>query len=118
MSKKSKKDEFGDDVLGELTPAEYWEWRTTATEYRLQDQRANNKHLLQAVMEKDIEIAKLKAQAHLSSVEKERAKVTECKQKLHEFYKKIKESKGFDMENSVIDEYTYQVKKLQEDKQN
>lgn len=116
MSKKSKKDEFGDDVLGQLTAAEYWEWRTLATEYRLQDQKANNKHLLQALMEKDLEIAKLKSQAHLSQVEKERTKVSTCKQKLQDFYKKIKESKGFDMENSVIDEYTYQVKKLQEDK--
>jgi hypothetical protein len=99
-----------DDVLGTLEEKEYWEWKTLATEARLEASRGQEMALQADVMTKDAEIMSLKSELYrIRKVNLHKARHGKALEELEKFYKKIEENKGFDMRNCFINEYTREV---------
>jgi len=115
MPKKKEEVKADPEVLGQLSMAEFWEWRALISDFRLEAEKASNKNLNQALKERELEICKLKAQMHQAQVTAAQERVIRVKAKLDDFYTRIEKEKGFDMRNCLIDEFTQEVKKLPEE---
>lgn len=97
-----------------LNAAQYWEWRCTMEEVK--SAQLNEKRVLQdrELMNKDIEIRKLRLALHKTVQQSAHSAVDAAKKEYDRLKKQIEEELNISLDNCVIDEYTYEVKKLEE----
>lgn len=104
-------------VVGRLTAAEYWEWRTTVAEMRTADVEYELAQSRSGLLKRDVEIAHLKAQLHIMSVEPAMQAKAEAARAEYEATKaRLEKAHGFSMKNAVIDE-TFAVRVLEDSAQ-
>jgi phosphoribosylformylglycinamidine (FGAM) synthase PurS component len=100
-------------VIGQIDPALYWEWRCTIEEQhtaRLKYEVAM--HKMQA-MEREIELLKLRAAIFkMNEVTQSKEKITLQDSEYEKMKKRVEESCGVELKDCVIDEYSYEIKKL------
>lgn len=96
-----------------LTPAEYWEWRTTIAEIRIMEARCKCSELEFKLLCKEAEILSVRTQLY------KRTQIEAAKEKLDAAtaeYVRIKEALevrlGTSLNGKVIDEVTFEVKVL------
>ena len=110
--KKTHKPEAVEPKVDKLSPGQYWEWRCTIEEMQHAKTRLEQKRMIQTLMEKEIEIQKLR-----SMVYKEQVKIEEDKHKTavaeyDKFKAQLEQSLGRSLNNTAIDDITYEVKDL------
>lgn len=98
-----------------LTKAEYWEWRTSITEWKCAEVALENSKLKSALMEKDAEIARLKIGLFSHTLEPLKDKVNMLKEEYLSYKKKLEDRLGMSLNGCVIDEVTYEIRVLEED---
>lgn len=102
-------------VLARMSPEQYWEWRTTIEEM----DNAKNKQMIAELLftNKQLEIDVL--QAGLQQFRRDIADKAGIVKQRESDYDKIKadlgKNLGIDMENTLVDPYTYDVKQLPDD---
>lgn len=101
------------NILGTLTPAEYWEWRTSVTELQKADFELKYKQCLLAMMEKDADIARLRMAIYKQELVSFTDKVSSVKSDYDSYKKKLEDKLGYSLNNCVIDDVTFEVKKIE-----
>jgi hypothetical protein len=100
------------NVVGYLTPAQYWEWRCTLEEM------TSARHVFVVtqqkfeLMAKDIEIARLKNEVYKTAVQAAKANVDRLEADYQVYRKKLEETLGFTLESCTIDAFNFAVRKL------
>lgn len=100
------------NILGTLSPADYWEWRTSVTELEKADYELKYRQCLLAMMEKDVELSRLRMGIYKQEIESFKDKVSSIKKDYEVFKKKLEDKSGYSLNNCVIDDVTFEVKKL------
>lgn len=111
-------DEFGNKILGKLSKEQYWEWKYLVADSFLANEKIKAKSAHYSLLEKDLEIQKLRCEMYKSVIRAEQDKLQLVKENLETFYNRVEKENGFNMRNSVIDEYSLEVKILPEDIKN
>lgn len=109
-----KYDKDGNEILGVLTSENYWKWRTTIEEL---DHCKTKVHLKQAIYKAhhlEIERAKLVAIEAKRNVVEQMREVEKYKEDYENTKKEIESSVGCSLNGCVIDQFTYEVKKIEE----
>lgn len=104
-----------DTVIGKLKPEQYWEWRTTISEMECAKHKNVSNELRWEMMLKDIEISKLKTAIYKNTVEASRGMYDKAKEEYEAMKTKIEKDLGISLSGAVIDDTTFEVKKLEED---
>jgi len=87
MSKMDKLNEEGEEVLAVLSPADYWEWRTTVEELDHSDTKLVNMNLKLKLMETQQRMLSMEMALFRNQV----SDATETKELAMQEYKKFKE---------------------------
>jgi uncharacterized protein (DUF3084 family) len=97
-----------------LTPGEYWEWRCTIEE--LKSARLNKKRvdLEREIMNKEIENKKLKLALFRETVQAAQRSVENASAESEKFVRRLEEDLGTSLKGVVIDEYTYEIRSMDE----
>lgn len=98
-----------------LTEGQYWEWRCTTEELKSAKLNEKRVHLEHDRKNKEIEILKLKLVIFKDSLKAARQMVEGAETEYKNFTRKLEEDLGFEFKDVVIDEYTYELKSLEED---
>lgn len=96
-----------------LTAEQYFKWKNSINEMWLNESRQKEKQCRLSMMEKDIEISKLKTLIYTEHI-KDMSKIDEAKNQYQQIKKELEESLGTSLENSVINEVTFEVTKIGE----
>lgn len=97
-------------VVGALTPAQYWEWRESIEEMFHAKTKAELSACKLSLMEKDIEISKLRSIIYKETV-KAHGKLREDSAKRYEMLRaRLEGELGYSLADKVIDELTFEVK--------
>jgi hypothetical protein len=101
----------------QMKPEMYWEWRTSVEELQHEELKLNYSKLQLAMMEKDIEIGKLKSVLYRGQAVKNAQDRYDSVKKGYEIFRQeLEKELGVDLKNKVIDEFTYEVKDIDEPK--
>lgn len=105
------------DDTPRLTPSEYWEWRTTISEMDEARERYLRIETELKVLQRDAEIVSLRAKLHQKTmVDSAKAGLQISKDEYERYKKALEERLGFSLNNKLIDDMTFEVKDLPEDK--
>lgn len=100
------------EATAEIDPALYWEWRATIEEMNVAKEKERCKIIENKLQLLEIEYKKsqnkLFQQSASSATNKRKEAEKECKR----MKEKIEEVVGFSLENCVIDDITFEVRKL------
>ncbi len=98
-----------------LTPAEYWEWRTTIAEMQIAQLQLRCNELEVKVLAKDAEILATRTKLHsVSAVGGAQKRLDEAKAEYARIKEALEGRLGVSLNKKVIDDVTYEVKDLPE----
>ena len=100
------------EKLPQLTPGQYWEWRTTIEEMQHSSLKLKHSRLTHSLMERDIEIQKLKAIIYKNRIKEFEAQYDLSKKEYERFKESLEKDLGVSLSNKVIDDITFEVKEL------
>jgi len=104
-------------VKNVVSPADYWEWRTTLEELENAKLQSVNAQLEHLVLKKTEETIGLRATVkQLTLVEKKKTAYEKVKTDYNTYIAALEERLGFDVRNSAIHPVTFEVTKLEETK--
>lgn len=113
MKKSSPKTEaVQESKVDRLSPGQYWEWRCTIEEMQHAKTRLEQKRLMQALMEKELEVQKLKSMIFKEQIKLEEEKHKSSMAEYDRFKAKLEKDIGRSLSNTVIDDITYEIKDL------
>ena len=98
------------ETIGQLTEKQYFAWKNKLLELQVVEKNAKIVDLQFALMEKDIEVAKLKSLIFKENVRNRHSDVQTQKREYTEFKQELSKEVDFSLENVIIDEITYEVK--------
>lgn len=96
-----------------LTAAEYWEWRTTISDMEVAKQKLDKTELEYKLLQKDAELHAVRLQLFLKT--RKDAARNDFKQAFSEYdrlKKALEESLGQSLSGKVIDDITFEVRRL------
>lgn len=96
-----------------LKPEVYWEWRCTINEMDLAKKDLDVNTLKYEMMVKDQEISRLRSLIFKNSLSHYQDKQILTKNEYEKMKKRIEEDLGMSLNNTVIDDITHEVKKLE-----
>lgn len=101
-----------------IKPDMYWEWRCTIEE--LKNAKINEKrvHLEKELKQKEIEINKLRLAVFRETVASARRSAIEAEKEYEKMKQRIEDEIGMSLNGCVIDDISYEVKKLEEEESN
>lgn len=100
-------------ILGTLTPEEYWEWRTTIAEWHKAKQDLMSRQLRLGMMEKDVEIARLKIALNKRDIQDFEGTVTPFKEEYEKTKVRLEKRLGCTLDGCVIND-SFEVIKLED----
>lgn len=112
---KKKNDEIKVEESKRLSPAQYWEWRCTTEELKFAKLNEKRIHLEREIMNKEIENRKLRLALFKESVRAARRSVELAEAEYEKFTQSLEEELDMTFKDCVIDEYTYEIKSLNEE---
>jgi len=105
---------MSDETKKCMTPAQYWEWRCTIEEVKTA--AINEKRVAQhaKILQYEIELNKLKLKLHTKEQEIAKLNRQKCEEDYKSLTSKIESELEVSLKDCVIDEYSYEVKKVSE----
>ena len=101
-------------TLGQLERGDYWLWRHLISEMQLAESKAKIKEQSYAMADKDIEISKLKLAMYKETVKQAGLIAQDAKKAYEEYKLELEQKLGFSFNECVIDDVTFEIKKLEE----
>lgn len=96
-----------------LSPAEYWEWRTTISELEVQKQKLLNVELQFKIMNKETEIHAVRQQLfQRTRMEAAKTALIEAQSEYERYKGVLEKSLGQSLNNKVIDDITFEIREL------
>lgn len=115
MSKSKKNEEIeSNQEAPKLKPDVYWEWRCTIEELKTSKLNEKRVHLEKELKQKEIEINKLRLALFRETVASARKGVVAAEQEYEKMKQRIEDEIGMSLNGCVIDDISYEVKKLEE----
>jgi hypothetical protein len=119
MAKKGLEKVSENSSVAKLTPAEYWEWRTTISEMNEANLKAKISELEVKLSGKDTEIMALRTKLlHATAVHGVKNIVEKSKEEYSKMKGRIEDRLGFSLNSKMIDDITLEVKDAPETKPN
>lgn len=101
-----------------LSPVEYWEWRTTISDMEVAKQKLVNAELQFKLLSKESEIHAVRQQLFLRTRMEAAKDALKSAHSEYERYKGVLEkSLGQSLSNKVIDDITFEIRDLPDEKQ-
>jgi len=105
------------DMQPALSPAQYWEWRTTVTELHLAQKDAEKSQAELKILHKEAELCAIRAQLFQSTrMEATKHGVTAAQKEYERYTKVLEDSLGLSLKNKIIDDITYEIRDVPEQK--
>lgn len=101
-----------DKVIGQLSPEQFWKWQSYLFDVQKKELEYQSEQRYLGMLEKDLEIARLKAMIFKNSLDAKKAQVNSCKEKYAEVISAIEEAAGFKISGNIVDDVTFEVKEL------
>ncbi len=100
-----------------LSPAQYWEWRTTVTELHLAQKDLEKAQAELKILQKETELCAVRAQL-FQSIRTEATKlgVTAAQKEYERYTKVLEDCLGLSLKNKIIDDITYEIRELPDQK--
>lgn len=96
-----------------LTPAEYWEWRTTIGDLSLAKEKFRTTQLEAKLLQKEAETLHIRTQLFLCTrLESAKAEVAKTLAEYERFKGALEESLGQSLNNKLIDDVTFEIREL------
>lgn len=100
-------------MKNKLTPAQYWEWRTTIAELEIKKEKLEREKLSLQLMNRDTELLAVRTQLFLRTRMESAANAVKDAQTEYDRFKGVLEkSVGQSLNNKLIDEITYEIKEV------
>lgn len=99
--------------MSKLSAEQYYEWRLAIEQMHHNETKLKSVRMMSALMEKDIEIQKLKQSLYKQTVKSQEDTFELSKKQYEELKSKIESQLGHSLSNCVIDEVTFEVKSLE-----
>lgn len=96
-------------AIAKLTPAQYWEWRTSVEEKSHEDTRVRVAQLRQQIAELQVSEAKLRAQLAANDVKEALMHQKRITDDYHAFRMKLETELGVGLRGCTINPYSYEV---------
>lgn len=103
------------DNTKRLTSAQYWEWRCSIEEMKSAKLNEKRIHLEKEIMNKEIENKKLRLALFKETLGAARNSVANAELEYGKFKERLELELDVDLNNCIIDEVTYELKKLESD---
>jgi predicted metal-binding transcription factor (methanogenesis marker protein 9) len=101
-----------------LSPEQYYKWRNTISEMWLEESKLKEDGLRVIVMEKDAELSRLRTALYKSqTLNAQREKVSLARSEYERCKKELENQLGISLSGCVIDDVTFEVKMLEEEKE-
>jgi hypothetical protein len=96
-----------------LSPAQYWEWRTTIMELEIAKEKTKSAQLEYKLLQKDAENLSIRTQLFLRTrMEAVKDEAGKAKAEYERFKQVLEEDLGQSLNNKVIDDVTFEVREL------
>ena len=106
----------GMDLIGQLSPRDYWEWRTTVTEVEVERLKASVAELKFQALQKDLENSQLKMQIfRLTALKDSSDQFKTVKTGADKWKESLEGRLGFKLSGCIIDDVTFEVKRLEDE---
>lgn len=103
-----------DSKSPKLRPELYWEWRCTIEELERAKLKEKSVHQEKEIKHRDMEILKLRTALFRTEVSSARQGVIKAQDEYKRMKEKIEKEIGMSLNNCVIDDISYEVKKIDE----
>jgi len=111
--KKSAKTEYQDPAsIGQIPPVQYWKWRLSIEEMQHSDTRREVTMMHFRLKEKEIENNTMQLSFLRNKIKEKIADQEKYKTEYDTIVKEIEEELNLTLKDCIIDEYTFEVKKL------
>lgn len=101
-----------------LSPAQYWEWRTTIAEAETAKEKFKAAQLEYKLLQKEAENLSIRTQLFLRSrMEATKAEVGKTAAEYERFKKVLEENLGQSLNNKLIDDVTFEIRDLPDNTQ-
>lgn len=97
-------------MKNKLNAGQYWEWRTTIEEMQHAATKLDNHRLMFALMDKDIEIQKLRLAAYKEQVRAAETRSEDAKKDYADQKAKLEKALGRSLTGVVIDDVTFEIR--------
>jgi hypothetical protein len=101
-----------DEIVGKLSEAEYYKLALKMEEMQHELAKLKVKEQQTQLLEKDIDIMKLKLALHKQVIIDSRLSFDETKKSYEQFRDELSKTLGFELKDLVIDPYTFEAKKI------
>lgn len=101
-------------ILGQLEAKDYWLWRHLISEMQHEETKSQLVRTKAAVMEKELEIARMKSQMYKEVIKQYDANRDLAKKAYEEYRASLEQKLGFELKDCVVDEVTFEVKRFEE----
>jgi hypothetical protein len=102
-----------------LSPAEYWEWRTTIAELEVRKQKLLCSELQHKVMTKEAETHVVRQQLFLRTrMEAAKTALLEAQSEYERYKGVLEKSLGQSLSNKVIDDITFEIREMPDENNN
>lgn len=99
-----------------LSPAQYWEWRTTIAEVETAKEKFKTSQLEYKLLQKEAENLSIRTQLFLRTrMEAVKAEVGKTTAEYERFKKVLEEDLGQSLNNKLIDDVTFEIRDLPDD---
>ncbi len=99
-----------------MTPEQYYRWRLSAEQMNHAETKAKLVQTIHNSMDKELEIAKLKHNLHREVVKAKYSEFDLAKKQYQEELANLEQTLGTSIKGKVIDEYTFEIKDIDETK--
>jgi hypothetical protein len=101
--------------MNTLQAGSYWKWRNKIEEMKHAETKIKAAQLMNSLMEKDVEILKLRAAIYKQTIKSHEDSHADLKKQYEEIKLELETEIGGSLNNCVIDDHTFEVKKLEDD---
>lgn len=96
-----------------LSPAEYWEWRTTLSDLELEKEKFKNAQLELKILNKEAEVHHVRTQLFVRSrMEAARLGLAKAESEYQRYKGVLEKAHNVSLNNKIIDEFTYEIREL------
>lgn len=99
-------------AIAQLSKSDYWEWRCSIEEITSAKYVLSITQQKLKIMELEAEVQKLRAAIFKQSVKSASDNLVRIEKDFQEYRKRLEGNLGISLENCVIDEFDYSIKKL------
>lgn len=100
-------------ILGKMKKHQYWEWRFKLADMQLREKEYLAEFRNFQLMEKDLELARLRMLSFKSGLSDVKAKADLAKKEYEELLASLEKEIGASIKGNAVDEVTFEIKQLE-----